>query len=273
LVRYDAKSGQFLPYLDGASISEVSFSPDGQWVAYVTYPNGILWRSRVDGTQKLQLTSETPEFANSPRWAPDGKQIAFSGGDPDHPSRLYVISADGGTPRLLPVAEFNAIGPSWMQNGASILFYDTSGAGTVMPGVEKLVDLQTLQVTTIPDSQNLLYPVGSPDGRYITAASVDGQRIMLFDFSTRKWSELLKASVGSTSWSQDSKYIYFDTGLVENAVLNRVRVADKKLERLADLKGFRRVVFAWIPWEWRHSRWCTTAVARHQLAGSLRPRF
>jgi Tol biopolymer transport system component len=159
-----------------------------------------------------------------------------------------VISADGGTPRLLPVAEFNALGPSWMQNGASILFYDTSGAGTVMPGVEKLEDLKTLQVTTIPDSQNLLYPVGSPDGRYITAASVDGQRIMLFDFSTRKWSELLKASVGSTSWSQDSKYIYFDTGLVENAVLNRVRVADKKLERLADLKGFRRVVFAWIPW-------------------------
>src|SRR5260370_19453990 len=34
LVRYDAKSGQFLPYLGGMSISDVGFSPDGQWLAY-----------------------------------------------------------------------------------------------------------------------------------------------------------------------------------------------------------------------------------------------
>jgi hypothetical protein len=27
-----------------------------------------------------------------------------------------------------------------------------------------------------------------------------------------------------------------------------VRVADRKLERLADLMGLHRVVFAWIPW-------------------------
>jgi hypothetical protein len=27
-----------------------------------------------------------------------------------------------------------------------------------------------------------------------------------------------------------------------------VRVADRKLERLADLKGFRRVVSGWLPW-------------------------
>jgi Tol biopolymer transport system component len=82
LVRYDAKSGQFLPYLDGASISEVSFSPDGQWVAYVTYPNGILWRSRVDGTQKLQLTSETPEFANSPGGPQMGSRSLFPAATP-----------------------------------------------------------------------------------------------------------------------------------------------------------------------------------------------
>jgi hypothetical protein len=70
----------------------------------------------------------------------------------------------------------------------------------------------------------------------------------LFDFSARKWSELLTMSIGRTSWSQNSKYIYFDTGLNEDPAFYRVRVADQKLERIASLKGLRRVIYAWIPW-------------------------
>ena len=247
LVRYDAKSGQFLPYLEGASISDVSFSRDGQWLAYVTYPDNILWRSRVDGTQKLQLTSTVPEFANMPRWSPDGKQIVFAGGDPAHLSSLYVISSDGGTPRLLQVGGLSTVSPSWMPDANSIVFIDTSGTGAAV-GVIKMVNANTLQVTTVPDSKNLFAAVASPDGRYITGASIDGQKLMLFDFSARKWSELLTMTVGSASWSQDSKYIYFDTGLSDNPAFYRVRVTDGKPERLADLKGFRRVVFGGLPW-------------------------
>jgi serine/threonine protein kinase len=66
--------------------------------------------------------------------------------------------------------------------------------------------------------------------------------------SAGKWSKLLKTNVGCTNWSADSKYIYFDTGLSENPAFYRVRVADRKLERLDDLKGFRRVVPGWLPW-------------------------
>jgi eukaryotic-like serine/threonine-protein kinase len=244
LVRYDAKAGQFLPYLDGASISDVSFSPDGQWLAYVTYPDGILWRSRIDGTQKLQLTTRVPEIAFRPRWSPDGKEIVFSGTDSDHPPRLYVIAANGGTARSFPVTEFGVANASWIPGTTSILFNEVTSSDTSV----KIVDLKSLQVTTIPDAKDLVLPVVSWDGRYIAASKVDGQKLMLFDFSTRKWSELLKMNVGSTNWSLDSKYIYFDTGLSENPALYRVRVADRKLERLADLKGFRRVVFAGFPW-------------------------
>ena len=97
LVRYDAKSAQFVPYLGGASVTDVNFSPDGQWVAYTAIPEGTLWRSRADGSQKLQLTS-APVIAFVPRWSPDGKQIAFSGSDGEHPPRLYAVPAEGGTP-------------------------------------------------------------------------------------------------------------------------------------------------------------------------------
>jgi serine/threonine protein kinase len=46
--------------------------------------------------------------------------------------RLYLISADGGTPRLLPVGEFQAVCPSWMADGNSLLLLDTNGNG--VPG-------------------------------------------------------------------------------------------------------------------------------------------
>jgi eukaryotic-like serine/threonine-protein kinase len=244
LVRYDAKSAQFVPYLGGASVTDVSFSPDGQWVAYATIPEGTLWRSRSDGTQKLQLTS-APLIALFPRWSPDGKQIAFSGGDGEHPWRLYVVAAEGGTLRPFSVAEFSAVRASWTPDGNSIVFHDTPGGGG---GVVKIVNLKTLQVTTIPDSKDLFAPVRSPDGGYLSATSVDGQKLMLFDFATRKWSELVKMNVGFTDWSRDGKYVYFDTGLSDNPALYRVRVTDRKVERVTDLKGVRRTVFAWIPW-------------------------
>jgi len=38
LVRYDAKSDDFVPYLGGMSAGDVDFSRDGQWITYVTYP-------------------------------------------------------------------------------------------------------------------------------------------------------------------------------------------------------------------------------------------
>jgi len=66
-------------------------------------------------------------------------------------------------------------------------------------------NINTLQVTAVPDSKELFAPLASADGRYIAGASVDSQKLMLFDLATRKWSELLKMSVGWTTWSHDCK--------------------------------------------------------------------
>ncbi|HET9308493.1 MAG TPA: hypothetical protein VFO46_20930 [Candidatus Sulfotelmatobacter sp.] len=56
LQRLDAKSQQFVPFLNGIAAGEIDFSRDGKWVTYVSYPDSLLWRSRADGTEKLQLT-------------------------------------------------------------------------------------------------------------------------------------------------------------------------------------------------------------------------
>jgi Tol biopolymer transport system component len=77
-LRYDLKSGQLVPAFGGLSGTNLEFSRDGKWVVYVSVPDGSLWRSAVDGSQRLVLTSP-PMRAELPHWSPDGKQIAFMG--------------------------------------------------------------------------------------------------------------------------------------------------------------------------------------------------
>ena len=102
LAHYDSKAHQWLPYLSGISAECVSFSRDGQWVAYSTFPEGALWRSRIDGSDRLQLTL-SPMQALQSSWSPDGKRIAFMGRSPGGYWRIYLVSSEGGAPEpLLP---------------------------------------------------------------------------------------------------------------------------------------------------------------------------
>lgn len=76
LVRYDAKTKQFVPFLGGISATHPTFSRDGQWVVYRSYSDHTLWRSRPDGTDRLQLTYP-PFDASDPEISQDGKQVVF----------------------------------------------------------------------------------------------------------------------------------------------------------------------------------------------------
>jgi serine/threonine protein kinase/Tol biopolymer transport system component len=97
LTRFDLPSRQFLPYLEGISAGEVSFSKDGQWITYTAVPAGGLWRARPNGGEKVALTSPPMQVLGS-QWSPDGKRIAFSGQMPGGPWKVYLVSTEGSTP-------------------------------------------------------------------------------------------------------------------------------------------------------------------------------
>ncbi len=122
LERYDAKSGRFEPYLSGISGGQLDISRDGRWVVYVTFPDDSLWRSRIDGSDKLQLI-HLPMRTAVPRWSPDSKRIVFAAFKPGRVQKIYVISTDGGTPEeLLPQSSEVLDDPNWSPNGESIIF-------------------------------------------------------------------------------------------------------------------------------------------------------
>ncbi len=236
LMRYDTKAHQFLPFLNGISAEYVDFSRDGQWVTYVAYRQGSLWRSKIDGSERMQLTYP-PMYPVLPRWSPDGKNIIFFefAVAADKPARMYEISAAGGTPQpLLPEDGHQQLDPNWAPDGRKIIF---AGESNDPSSSIRILDLATHQVSTLPASQGLYSPRWSPDGRYVSAFSQDSKNLMLFDTQNQKWSQLASGSLSWMNWSHDSHYLYVLDYRGQDAVV-RINVADHKAEPVVDLKNF-----------------------------------
>ncbi len=235
LTEYDSKTGQFTPYLGGISAEYADFSKDGQWIAYVSYRDGILWRSKMDGSERVPLTSP-PMYPVLPRWSPDGKSIIFFefGRTSDQPARMYKISADGGMAQLLlPHDAAQQLDPNWSPDGTRIIF----GGESNDPSTSiRVLELATNRVSTLPESQGLYSPRWSPDGRYICAFSADSTKVLLFDVSTQKWTDVVTDNLGWLSWSHDGQYIYaLQYGGKDDVI--RIRVRDGKVETVASLKN------------------------------------
>jgi len=241
VVRYDSHSHQFVSYLSGISAEGLAFSRDGQWVAYTSFPDGTLWRSKVDGSERLQLTFP-PLRVLLPRWSPDGKQIAFNATRPDIPWSIYIIPSAGGAPERLLPSEQGQVDVNWSPDGNSIVFGSLAAPGAPIYTME----LNSKRVTTLPGSVGLFSPRWSPDGKHIAAITVDyPNKLMIFDFATGKWTESFSKSMGYPSWSNDGKYIYFES-LVDSPApghenIVRLRMSDRKVETIVDIKNVGRL--------------------------------
>ena len=236
LVRYNAESGQFVPYLSSLSAEWLDFSKDGEWVTYVTYPEADLWRSRANGTERLQLTFP-PMRASAPDWAADGETIAFEGILPGQHWKIYLVPADGGTPRPLTPEDRYEDSPTWSPDGNSLAFALRGGGGV------HIFDLESGQASVLAGSEGVRGPNWSPDGRYLAAHSTDHTRLLLYDFATQRWAELVQTAVRNHYWSRDGQYLYFDTrrpGFRVDSV-SRLRLRDRALEQIVGLGDIRQV--------------------------------
>ncbi len=231
LVRYDHKANAFVPVLEGISAGHVTFSDDGQWVAYVSYPDNVLWRSRVDGSEKLQLT-QTPMLVVQPRWSHDGKRIAFTAADAEKPWQIYIVSADGGSLEPLLVEAKSQLSPAWSPDGKAIIF------GRIVPRERRVkllkIELESHRVSELPGSEGMWVPHWSKDGKYLLAENADAITLEIFDFAKQQWSELTKAPVGDYGFTVDGKSAFYSNQGTKT--VHQIRLADHKDEEIANLK-------------------------------------
>jgi Tol biopolymer transport system component len=248
LFRYDVQARRFDSYLSGLSAGPVDFSLDGNWIAYVSFPDMTLWRSRLDGSDKMQLTFP-PVRAYEPRWSPDGSKIAFMDVQFSHPWKIRLLSSSGGNPELLvpggraDQAEADA---TWTPDGNSVIFEKSDRTEHI--AIYRL-DMKTGSVSAIPDSDGLTSPRLSPDGRYISALTRPHTKLMLFDTSTNHWSTLVEGEqVQANEWSHDGKYVYMRETWRGAGELVRVRIKDRVLEHVLSLKDVPQLADVFASW-------------------------
>jgi Tol biopolymer transport system component/DNA-binding winged helix-turn-helix (wHTH) protein len=230
LMRYDSASSQFVTYLSGLSAEDLDFSSDQESVLYTAFPEGTLWRSRIDGTERIQLT-RAPLQAALPTWSPDRKRIAFMAAKPGGSWKIYLIPSEGGSPEQLLQSEESQWHPSWSPKGDALIFGNPWWSAT--PAIH-VVDLATRHTSTLPDSEGLYSPRWSPDGRFVAAVGKDLRKLVLFDFTTQHWQDVvLMDSVGHLAWSRKGEYIYFDAATKDGVSIYRVGARDHKLTRVA----------------------------------------
>ena len=229
LVSYDAARKDFAPFLGGRSADRLVFSRDGQWLAYVAYPEGTLWRARRDGTEPLQLTFP-PLQVGSPRWSADGKRIAFHANQPGLTWKIFVISANGGGPQPLPSEPFTQACPDWMPGASDSLIYSRAYQAE-NPGLYRF-DLRSGRSEQIPGTEGLYDPIWSPDGRHLSVVDPATDLLSLIDLKTGKRTQIT-GPVRFPAWSADSRYIYFTRD--GSNWLFRVRVPDGSEEKALDV--------------------------------------
>jgi len=229
LVRYDAKSKQFLSLLPHVAAFSPTFSKNGEWVAYTVFPDHALWRSRTDGTDPLQLTFP-PAQVFYPAISPDGTRVVYS----TSAGATCVISMEGGTPQTLVQADTHSA--RWSPDGSRLVFVDSS-----IPGRSsiQLFDLHTGKRSVVPGSQGF-YTVRWVADDLLVAITEDSKKLMIYDFKMGKWSDLVTATLPgymvNVEHSPDYKYIYYTTGGPDPMVF-RVRLADRQIETIASLKS------------------------------------
>jgi TolB protein len=132
-------------------------SQDGEQLAFWGCPGSIahdcippeedldVWAVNWDGSNLRNLTDDSVANDANPDWSPDGKQIVFDSDRLGTP-QLYIMNADGSSPKALTDDAFQNTEPKWSPDGKWIAYHCRQGFET-----------QICVIT--PDGENVAEPI------------------------------------------------------------------------------------------------------------------
>ena len=202
---------------------DLAWSPDGQWIAFrMLVPANNNWRIESQLGQfkpKGAKWTEAPRVVEKLNYRRD--RVGFLGDGVQH---IFVVPADGGTPRQVTTGDFDAGAPNWTPDGRTIVY----ASAPRVPDSEyqwRESDVYAVDVATgnVRQLTNRSGPDGnpqvSPDGRHVAYTGYDmtddtwvesklyvmnsdgsGHRLLTGD---------LDRSAQNLTWAADNSGVYF----------------------------------------------------------------
>ena len=199
--------------------SNLQWSPDGKWIAFnMLVPKVERWNIPMPAAPNGAKWTEPPRVVTQLDYRQDG--LGFT---PSGHTHIFVVSADGGSPRQVTSGDWNHTAPQWMPDGRSLVF-----TADRVPDAEYRwrqgdiykVDVASGAISQLtrrsgPDNS----PTPSPDGRFIAYTGYDSVRqtwkdaelyVMGADGSNpRQISGNFDRSPQGLMWAADGSGIYF----------------------------------------------------------------
>ena len=267
LLRYGGTPGRFERVPDAPG-GFVDYSADGRWIAWLDPASLTLWRARVDGSARLQLTTP-PMAVGLFKWSPDGQRLLFvadrAGGR--EPGVLAVVSRDGDALETFADPHGNPVWDVCWLDDQTVVWGNLRGNHASV----WTMDLRSRSVAAIPGSEGMMGAKCGPNGR-ILAARAWSLGYWLYDPRARRWEDLRQPSnLWYPTWARDGETIY---GLsLDEREIQRFRVGQAGRERVTDLGPLTPTA----PWQdtWmgldRQDR--PSAAAQHRTLRPVRARL
>ena len=171
-----APEGMYIANADGGGATLVvndataccfKWSRDGIWIVYTdsnqkNRPGGPIKMIKLDGSK---TTVDLKVAGNTPAFSPDGKQIAYSGGEPNATTLGIIVTPTDGSGALRVLTRDNGGAPQWSPDGRRIVFHAPSDDQHRQVFVINADGTGRKQLTT--GKGNDVQPIWSRDGNTI----------------------------------------------------------------------------------------------------------
>ena len=236
IMDYDGANLQYLTD-SSALVLAPRFSPQGDRILYTSYETGFpeVYVMDVSTVSRRSLSDGQGTMSFAPRFAPDGRMVAYSLSDQGGNTDLYVMDLETGAKRRLTEAPSIETAPSFSPDGSRIVFEsDRSGSPQlyVMPaagGQAQRISFGSGRYGT---------PVWSPRGDLIAFTKQNAGRFHIGVMRTDGSEERLLTSSfldEGPTWSPNGRVVMFTRetqGATGAPAVHSVDVTGRNLRRV-----------------------------------------